>query len=40
MKFLIEDNIELLGFINNEDINYIKSLLYGIELMAKKVKEK
>ncbi len=40
VDFLIDKNIELSRFMNNEDINYAISLPYGTEMMAQKSKEK
>ncbi|MFX1446400.1 MAG: U32 family peptidase, partial [Promethearchaeota archaeon] len=40
LDFLIEKDIDPLNCISNEDINFIKSLPYGTELMAQKAKER
>ena len=40
LDFLIEKNIELSRFMNNEEITIAQSLPYGTELMAQRAKEK
>ncbi|MFX1442904.1 MAG: hypothetical protein ACFFHV_05770 [Promethearchaeota archaeon] len=39
VDYLIEKNIELTRFMNEDDIKYAKSLPYGTEIMAKKSQE-
>ncbi len=40
LDFLVEKDIDLSHFINEEDIEYMKSLPYGTDLMAQKAKQK
>ncbi|MFW9864606.1 MAG: U32 family peptidase [Candidatus Thorarchaeota archaeon] len=40
IDYLIEKNIDLTRFMRIEEINYVKSLPYGTDLMAQRAKEK